>query len=707
MMFPGKISDRGKLCICLFLKGWACIWWQTVLLREVLSSFFGNEFSVSMALGMWLAGGTTGSLAFRHFSRRESRDFLYLTFLEGVLIILGLLIIRVIPGKIAGPGQVFSLTVFFLLCLFSLFLTGFLEAGRFVLAGKLLGNAGVAYGVEGSGWLAGGLVLAFFLWKGTNPFFLISTGSLLNLFSCFLLSYRLRKIILATTFFWLGVIAGSPFLENYSLKKQWPGSEIIRSGYSSYGSFVVLGNLGQKVLLRDGIVFFSSQADYSSLASTVFLPLCFQKKTESILISGNPELINYARRTGARKIVFLEPDRLAVRILKDEFLPEEWQENLKVAEPIRYLKITKEKFDLIILDQGLPLSLGSGRFYSKDFFLLLGQHLKEEGILALVVPGVVEYLNQALRKLHGVVYRTASRVFPFSRLALGEPILYLFSYRDIFSSWKTLPEGPGWLKEEFLGYVFDPLKEKNFLQSLKENTLPGRKDSGLETVYYSLAYWLGITSSFLGQFFTSFFDYVLSFQEKKWVLVIFFLALWLFPGNRKRCTWQITFTNGLVSLSLEVIIFLLFQWHYGQLYLMLSLLTGMFMAGLSAGGIISAITKPVKLALLKAEKCYLLFHTLAFLFVTGGIFSGWLAGFLLVVSGFLLGWEFGLLMEFTLWQGFFGSLGLLYGADLAGALVACLLTPLVFLPSLGFSGCLFLLVCLKLATFLSLRHQLF
>jgi len=707
MMFPGKISDRGKLCLCLFLKGWACVWWQTVLLREVLSSFFGNEFSVSMALGMWLAGGTAGSLAFRHFSSRESRDFLYLTLLEGILVILGLLIIRVIPGRIAGPGQVFSLTIFFLLCLFSSFLIGFLEAGRFVLTGKLLGNAGVAYGVEGLGWLAGGLLLAFFLWKGTNPFFLISAGSLLNLFSCFFLSGQLRKIILAATFFWLGVITGAPFLENYSLRKQWPGSEIIRSGYSSYGSFVVLGNLGQKVLLKDGIVLFSSQADYSSLANTVFLPLCFQKKTESILISGNPGLINYVRRTGARKIVFLEPDRQVVRILKEEFLPEEWQENLTVEEPIRYLKTKKEKFDLIILDQGLPLSLGSGRFYSKDFFLLLGQHLKKEGILALVMPGVVDYLGQALRKLHAAIYQTASSVFPFSRLALGEPILYLFSYRDIFSSWKTLPEGPDWLKDEFLGYVFDPLREKSFLQSLKENKPDGRKDSGLKTVYYSLAYWLGITSSSPGQFFTSFFDYVLAFQEKKWVLVIFFLALWLLPGNRKRCTWQVTFTNGLVSLSLEVIIFLLYQWHYGQLYLMLNLLTGMFMAGSGAGGIISAITKPGKLALLKAERYYFLFHTLVFLLIAGRIFSGWLAGFFLVISGFLLGWEFGLLMEFALWQGFPGSLGLLYGADLAGALAACLLTPLVLLPSLGFSGCLFLLVCLKLATFLSLRHQLF
>jgi len=679
-----------------------------MLLREILASSYGNEFSLSAGLGLWLAGGSLGSFLCRHASGKQSRFFLWFTILENLFVLAGLLTVRIAPHFLAGPGQMISLGSFLLLSFLTLFLAGFWEGTRFVLAASVIGKGGPAYAAEGLGALLGGLSLTGLLYAGLNPFSLIAIAGLVNLAGCFSQEVSLRKLAAAAMVVWCGLGFSSPFLESFSRQQQWQPFRVIQAGYSGYGSVVLLENSGQKTLVRDGLVVFSSQPDIFSLTNTAFFPAAFHGRPEKALVIGNPGLVQSLKEVGVKQVLLLEPDHLVSQVLKENFLSPEDRNALLIQEPLRYLKNSPEQFDLVIIDRGLPLSLASLRFYSENFFQRVKQRLKPGGILTVVLPGSPDYLGKPLRQAHASVYRSCQKLFPASRIIFTEPFLYLFSREAAtFSRDRKLPPEKDWRQQNFFDEVLDPVREEKFVTLLEEGS-PGQTDTfSLRTLYFSLAWWLSSLSVRLGRFFQYLFDQFLQPGFPGWPLAVLLVAVGLLPVWRRRIRVVISFTNGLVSFAFEVLVLFLFQMEHGQLYTTLSLLVGLFMAGLGAGGLFSQRQSGNRW-LLKVECCQILFYTLAAVFLAWmKLSSGLLSGILLCGAGFLLGWEFGLLTENPSETGKKEQLGAIYGADVSGALVGCFLVPLVLLPGLRFSGCLLLLPGLKVATFTNLRHQLF
>ncbi|MCM8768347.1 MAG: hypothetical protein NC911_01485, partial [Candidatus Omnitrophica bacterium] len=205
---------------------------------------------------------------------------------------------------------------------------------------------------------------------------------------------------------------------------------------------------------------------------------------------------------------------------------------------------------------------------------------------------------------------------------------------------------------------------------------------------------------------TRFFSFLFPAGSQKWRWLVLIFGVWFLPVPRLPVNLRVSFTNGLVSFSFEVLALFLFQKTFGFLYLAMSFLVGLFMAGLGVGGFFSGRKPKRREDLFWAETGQILFYVLA----TGVLLLPRSVpivffGILLAGSGFLLGWEFGLLATYGMDRNP-GGIGLVYGADLVGALAASVLTPLFLLPVLSFSGCLGLFPCLKIATFLLLWHQL-
>ncbi|HZL43504.1 MAG TPA: hypothetical protein VFD66_09525, partial [Verrucomicrobiae bacterium] len=76
--------------------------------------------------------------------------------------------------------------------------------------------------------------------------------------------------------------------------------------------------------------------------------------------------------------------------------------NIVIDDGRRYLKRTKEKFDVIVIDPPPPLeAAGSSLLYSQEFYDLAKQHLNANGILQAWFPGGELKIGQAvLRSIH-------------------------------------------------------------------------------------------------------------------------------------------------------------------------------------------------------------------------------------------------------------------------------------------------------------------
>lgn len=141
------------------------------------------------------------------------------------------------------------------------------------------------------------------------------------------------------------------------------------------------------------------------------------------------------------KVVMVDIDEEVVRVSK-EYIPQlssgafdDKRLNLIIGDGREYLEKTRDVFDVIIIDVTDPLPEGpSYLLYTKQFYELVKEHLKPDGIMATQATSVFYS-----RKSYTLIYNTLKSVFPIVRAYSAWIPSYVSAWGFVLASLKHDP----------------------------------------------------------------------------------------------------------------------------------------------------------------------------------------------------------------------------------------------------------------------------
>jgi spermidine synthase len=372
----------------------------------------------------------------------------------------------------------------------------------------------------------------------------------------------------------------------------------------------------------------------------------------------------------------------------------------------RFLTQTKNRYDVIILGLPEPTNAQLNRYYSREFFHTAAQHLKSGGVFSFSLGSGGISLNPLRAAYLALNFNTLLQVFPEVLVFPGERVRLFAS-----PSPGTLTADPQVLMarltarrlevhyvREYYLLVDLALPRLQYLASiLHQQPVEINTDLNPRGYFYDLVL-TGVREGLPLK------DVLLALKRLPWftpwiALGLAFFLFWLLTRGRPGLRYLThVLVMGWGTMSLEVLMLVLYQIHLGYLYRQIGIVIAAFMLGLSAGGLLwvrlplSPQSKSqwlVTLQLGLAALSLLLSGVLLLSQSTAWLPPDWLvqSGFVLVLAlaGFAGGGIFSLSSD--LWRLLRPASptegGLFYAVDLLGATLGTLGTSLLILPVWG------------------------
>lgn len=617
---------------------------------------------------------------------------------------------------------------------------------------KSWGSIGKAYAWETIGTIIGAILLTYLFipfFKSFQITFFITLGNLITcyIFLSFLkkmksngLKYGVLSIIIFLAYLSWGGLAER--IEAISVKKQWKNQDILEYRNSIYGNIAVTKQFEQYTFFYNGLPIITvPYPDISFVQDFAHFPLLFHKQPKDILVigSGAGGLINEILKHAVRKIDYTELDPLLIDMLKKYpsalTLTElsDTRVNIINLDGRFFIRQTANKYDVILIGLSKPQDLSTNRFFTGEFFSSVKNRLNQDGIMAFWLPGSLVYLSQELKDINACIFKALRAVFDFVRIIPGDYNIFLASScRDILDIDAALisqrisdkvvsteVEGPsrridyGILNPSYVSYRLDKKWVDWFMLALNDAKIDANSDLKPVAVYQMLILWNKKFSPFLSYLLVAFryLDLKIIFA---FVVCLSLLLFCLFrsSGKRKFALVYNIATTGFFAMLINLVLIFSFQIFYGYLYYRIGILISAFMAGIALGSIVMSYSR------LKAKNTLRLFFLLEVMIIIFSYavafiinrFPGLLYSYSLIflplffVCGLLAGLEFPLASKiFMDKEGRIGEvLGLLYGSDLIGGLLAGILAGAILLPVLGIFNTCMLVIMLKLSSLILL-----
>jgi len=602
-----------RLKFIYFLFGVISLLSQVILIRRLLSIFYGNELTIGALFAGWMFWSGIGGLAFSKASDRAKNPeqasalifFLCSIFflISGLGSWLGRYILGLGPGVMAGldkiliAGFLFSAPVCIILGGLFNYLARTKEAKNF----KELGALPKLYLYEALGSGLGGILSLLMVGK-ISPLAQIFLCGLLMMLggSLAIMGNRLKVVALSASFLLFGLLmVFSGRVENFLVKARWQNQELVLERESKYSTISITKSEEQTNFWLDGFLAFS-YPDPEHFEYITHLGLSMVEKPRRVLLIGGGLV-------GSAEEIFKHPVEELVYVQIDPMLTEleasylEGFNRLKADRRIKiihqdariFLKHSEDKFDAIIINLPTPETANLNRYYTKEFYELAKRHLEPNGVLSLSLGSTGNYLSDAQASLLANGLLTISAVFAkISVLPLEQNYLVASEKSPLMTEDPELIlshlENRG-VKTKFVRdyYLKDNLSterlasvEKRLKGFIKQLT---NTDLNPRAYYLSILLWLEQANPDLRTVVNE----ILNVKKSGfyWGLLGLFLIWLLVNFLKKKPGFALIsiFSLGLVGIGVEMVLLVGFQVGYGYVYYLLGLLTSGFMVGLCLG----------------------------------------------------------------------------------------------------------------------------
>lgn len=687
--------QKRRFWVCLLVLGVSSVSVQLIMIREVMSSFGGNELVIGLVLGMWLLFTGLGSALGVPIARKTTPELSLFAghLLAGVLPFLQVGAIRALPlfwirGELLGltsalVGSTLVLAPFCLVSGAMIPLAGSLwtepDATSKVYIGDTLGDVG------------GGLVFSFVLVYLLSHWDSLVVLGILNLMAAFVMLPGRSLPVLCLL--GLGMVVARPF-DGTALSWRFPGQEVILSKNTPFAQLTISKTGRQLNVFQDAIPLFSTgNLDMETVAH---LPLCqVQEGARVLLIAGgvfgtleeiakhHPKRIDYVELDPA----IIDLDKRIHGSLRHPFV------HVHTGDGRLFVKKTPILYDAVIVDLPDPENAQLNRFYTAEFFKETKSILSPGGVLFFSLIGSENYLEEKGLALNRSVYAALKMAFRDVLVFPGTTHYYLASNAPLKSNLSEILARRGITTRRLVDYdlptLTDPFRVDILSNLLTEEKVLPNQDLSPRAFGYLMDLWMKKSGSPRTVLYAA-------------VVVMLVLTGLACRTDRLRLTIA---TSGYATMAFELSLLLLFQVIYGYVYLGMCLFITLYMIGSALGAFVSGrLRRSASWQVLACDAGLVGFAGLATMAALSEThLRGPLALFVMqyvTVPGLLFLVAFAAGCQFSAVSRLVGGVGAeitgrLYLSDLAGAACGTILTGLVFLPKMGIIGVLISVAGLK------------
>jgi predicted membrane-bound spermidine synthase/Na+-translocating ferredoxin:NAD+ oxidoreductase RnfG subunit len=516
--------------LLIFSYGLFTIAAQTLLFREFITTFEGNDISVGIFFGSWFLWVGLGALLVyraKSFAEKllEQIEFLFLGYLPAFIVQL-ILIIQ--ARELAGVESYALLSIRTILLLSILInapvsvITGMLFpiACRWVQQDEKLAVSHV-YIIEAAGSFCGGLGVTVLLGFGISlarAFFILAFTVSLSAFfvqlakrliqsrraqeqestkifgrvpvlqliskwssPCAFISCALTFLIPLFSLFCLAVGADKTlmrYVRTIKWTKLLPKDALIDSFQTAQAEYLYGMYRGQWVAIRQGSVC-EALPDESSAGQVAAINLCQNPDARRVLVIGSGLWLCYEflRLPQMESVTWTHCDSEYVQKV-ERFIPSELKISDKrfyrLAGDVRSLLAEKKRYyDIVILNLPDATSSVLNRYYTLEFYEQVKESLRSNGVFGIRIAGGENIMGTELVNLGASTKLTLEKVFPKLVITPGEDTWF------IVTDSQNLTGDPGVLRDRFA--KIEGANRVFSAQALLSVYLPDRAAAALES----------------------------------------------------------------------------------------------------------------------------------------------------------------------------------------------------------------------------------
>ncbi|MFC1511662.1 fused MFS/spermidine synthase [Candidatus Latescibacterota bacterium] len=709
------------MAVSLILLGMIGMIAQAAFLREIMATFRGGELTIGTALLFWLLWTSAGSGILGKWNSRHpdpAGRFHMLIPWYGLLGYLGVLVIRHLPlfARLT-PGELVSydLQVAAVSLAFAPFnLLGgylFVAGARASASGQTASPVGRAYTYEAAGAAAGGIMVSLGAWD-IFPNSMIAFGCVLIAAGTSVRWYlggehRQRTLMALLP---LGAAVALLVLSSLAAGHQYRGQVLMEERDTRFGRLRVT-RTGEQTTFSANASFLFSAPDPESSEYAAHIPMLAAPEPRRVLIIGGgpggiiDEVLRYDT-VSAVTCVELDPLLFS---LAARYLDERWRDDARVTavntDGRAFLRKTRERFDVVIMNMPEPLSGVANRYYTEEWYGLVADHLTPNGIFAFSLSGAENYIPDRLAYFLASIRRTLRQAFPSAAVLPGDPVRFLAGespgmFRGL--GWEMFSKeceerglDLAYVRDYYLRYLLTPMRMETLTLALDSAPSPSINTDTRPAAYVTRTVLEGERDgSFLIRTIAPFLE-VQVLGMVMAVLAALILVPAVIPGRSApgRTIGACVVSVGLTEISLEVLAILAYQSIFGFLYARIALLTGSYMVGLAIGGFVGTRLSAARregfgmLALIQGGIAVIPLLWMGLLYQSVG------AGVLREVGFYLLTAAAGVAggVQFPLADSLFRRIrsprvtetGFIYALDLAGSSIGALITASFMIPLIG------------------------